>query len=166
MIWFEEPIAKHHDRASFDCGDVDLNRYLQRHARQNHQSGGAKTFIATPDGKQVLGYYCLSPASIAYERSPELIRRSLARYEIPAFRLGPLAVDRSVQGQGLGGQLLLSAGRRCIRAAVEVGGVALLIDAKNEAVAGWYERFGALRLIDAPLTLLLSLTAIADALNK
>jgi GNAT superfamily N-acetyltransferase len=164
--WFEEPIAKHHDCASFDCGKADLNLYLQRHARQNHQNGGAKTFMATPDSKQVLGYYCLSSASVSYERAPDLIRRGLARYEIPAFRLGRLAVDRSVQGQGLGGELLLSAGRRCLKAAAEVGGVALLIDAKNEPVAGWYERFGALRLVDAPLTLLLSLATIANALNE
>lgn len=166
MNWREEPIAKHHDRASFDCGDVDLNRYLQHHARQNHESGGSKTFVATPDGKQVLGFYSLSPASIAYERTPELVRRGLARYDVPAFRLARLAVDSSMQGQGMGGQLLLSAGRRCIRAAAEVGGVALVIDAKNEPVARWYGRFGALPLLDAPLTLVLSLSVIAEALAE
>jgi hypothetical protein len=32
---------------------------------------------------------------------------------------------------------LLAAGRRCLLVSVEVGGVALLIDAKNEKVAGW-----------------------------
>jgi len=48
MIWAEAPLAKHHDRAAFDCGDADLNIYLQRFARQNHESGGAKCFVATP----------------------------------------------------------------------------------------------------------------------
>jgi ribosomal protein S18 acetylase RimI-like enzyme len=65
------------------------------------------------------------------------------------FRLECLAVDRTVQGQGLGGQLLSAAGRRCLLAAAEVGGVALLIDAKNERVAGWYEAYRALPLLDA-----------------
>lgn len=69
-----------------------------------------------------------------------------------------------MQSQGLGGQLLPAAGRRCLRAAQEVGGVALLIDAKNESVATWYAGFGALRLRDAPLTLLLPLTTVQAAL--
>jgi hypothetical protein len=42
------PLAKHHDRAAFDCGDADLNIYLQCYARQNHESGGAKCFVAVP----------------------------------------------------------------------------------------------------------------------
>jgi hypothetical protein len=48
--------------------------------------------------------------------------------------------------------------------AVEVGGVALAIDAKDERAAAWYERFGALRLLDDPLKLALPLKTIADAL--
>ena len=41
--WREEALTRHHDRASFDCGAPSLNEYLQRYARQNHESGGAKT---------------------------------------------------------------------------------------------------------------------------
>jgi len=32
--------------------------------------------------------------------------------DVPGFRLGRLAVDQKLQGYGLGGQLLLSAGKR------------------------------------------------------
>ena len=46
--WQEAPIGKGHDRKAFDCGEPELNIYLQRFARQNHESGGAKTFVATP----------------------------------------------------------------------------------------------------------------------
>ena len=70
-----------------------------------------------------------------------------------------------MQRKGLGGQLLLAAGRRCLRASQEVGGVALLIDAKNEVVASWYASYGALRLLDTPLTLLLPLATIKTALE-
>jgi len=85
---------------------------------------------------------------------------------VPVFRLARLAVDRKVQGQGLGGQLLLAAGRRCLLAAAEVSGVALLIDAKNEKVAGWYAGYGAVPLADARLSLLLSLATIQAALKS
>lgn len=166
--WHEEPISKKHDRGAFDCGEPALNEFLQRHARRNHDLGGAKTFlaIADVDNSTILGFYSLSPASIEYARTPEVVRRGLGRYDVPAFRLARLAVDRSVQGRGLGGQLLLAAGRRCLLAALEVGGVALLIDAKNEEVASWYGSYGAIPLADAPLTLLLPLATIQAALKS
>jgi len=73
-------------------------------------------------------------------------------------------VARSLQGQGLGGQLLLAAGRRCLLASAEVGGVVLVIDAKSDRVAGWYASFGAVPLLDAPLSLLLPLATIEAAI--
>jgi GNAT superfamily N-acetyltransferase len=165
--WHEESISRAHNRQAFDCGEPALNEFLQLHARKSHELGGAKTFLAIDDGdgKTVLGFYSLSPASVAYARTPKIVHRGLARHDVPCFRLARLAVDRSVQKQGLGGQLLLAAGRRCLLASAEVGGVALLIDAKNPSVAKWYESYGAVPLADAPLTLLLPLQAIAAALK-
>ena len=93
------------------------------------------------------------------------VRRGLARYDVPAFRLARLAVHLKVQGQGLGGQLLLAAGKRCLLASAEVGGVAMLIDAKNARVAAWYASYGALPLLDAPLSLLLPLATVEAALK-
>lgn len=168
IAWHEEPIGKKHDREAFDCGDDALNEFLRRYARQSHERGGAKTFLAIPDfdDKTILGFYSLSPASVDYARTPEIIRRGLARYDVPGFRLARLAVDRRQQGAGLGGELLLAAGRRCLLAAAEVGGVVLVIDAKNERVARWYSSCGAIALLDSPLTLLLPLATIEAALRK
>jgi GNAT superfamily N-acetyltransferase len=164
--WHEVPISKQYDREAFDCGVTALNEFLRRYARKSHELGGAKTFlaIADSDNKTMLGFYSLSPASVEYARTPEIVRRGLARYDVPTFRLARLAVDHTVQGQGLGGQLLLAAGRRCLSASAEVGGVALLIDAKNEKVAAWYASYGALPMLDTPLSLLLPLKTIEAAL--
>jgi GNAT superfamily N-acetyltransferase len=115
---------------------------------------------------RILGFYTLSPASLEYARTPALAKRGLGRYDEPVFRIGRLAVDQSVQGQGLGGSLLLRAAERCIRVAQEVGGVALLIDAKNDRAAKWYESYGAMRLTDAPLSLVLLLATAAAALKR
>ena len=165
--WHEEPIAKRHHREAFDCGEETLNEFLRRHARRSHDLGGAKTFLAVDnsDGETILGFYSLSPACVAYAAAPETVRRGLARHDVPAFRLARLAVDRKVQGQGIGGQLLLAAGRRCLLASAEVGGVALLIDAKSPKAAAWYASYGAVPMLDMPLTLLLPLTTIAAALK-
>jgi GNAT superfamily N-acetyltransferase len=165
--WCEEPIAKKHDRASFDCGEPVLNEFLRRYARKSHDKGAAKTFLAISksDGKTILGYYSLCPASLEYARAPEIVRKGLARHDLPVFRLARLAVSRPVQGQGLGGQLILVAGRRCLLAATQVGGLALLIDAKNERAAKWYASYGAVPLADAPFSLILPLATVQAALE-
>ena len=116
--------------------------------------------------ERILGFYTLSPASLEYARTRALARKGLGRYDVPMFRLGRLAVDGNMQGRGLGGSLLLRAADRCLRAARDVGGVALLIDAKHDRAARWYEGYGALRLEDAPLSLVLPLATAADALRR
>ena len=166
--WHEEPIAKTHDRKTFDCGDADLNDFLRRYARQSHDSGSAKTFLAINDANptKILGFYSIAPAALEYDRLPEALRRGLARHDVPGFRLARIATDKSVQGQGLGGQLLGAAARRCIRAAEQVGGLILIIDAKNARAADWYAGYGGVKLDDAPRTLVMSLATFADIKAK
>lgn len=69
---------------------------------------------------------------------------------MPGFLLARIATDRSVAGQGLGGQLLAAAARRCLRLVTEGGGILLIIDAKTERVTDWYSSFGAERLEGQP----------------
>jgi GNAT superfamily N-acetyltransferase len=167
LEWREFPIARHHDRKGFDCGTQELNEYLDRYARQNHEAGGAKTFVATLQDEpvRVLGYYSISPGAIEYSRTPASVTRKLGRYEVPVFRLGRLAVSLAFQKKGVGGELLLAAGECAISVASMVGGVALAIDAKDQSAATWYRRFGALPLLDDPLKLILPLATIAAAIE-
>jgi GNAT superfamily N-acetyltransferase len=161
--WHEEAITKAHDRKTFDCGDAEMNDFIRRYARQSHELGGAKTFLAVEDTNttRILGFYSLSPAALAHERTPAALRRGLARHDVPGFRLARLATHVSLQGQGLGGQLLAAAARRCIRAAAEVGGVILIIDAKSDQAAKWYAGYGAVALQDSPKTLVMALSTFA-----
>ena len=78
--WHEEPIGRQHDRDAFDCGEEALNEFLRRYARKSHELGGAKTFLAIDDTgcNTVLGFYSLSPASLAYARTREIVKRGLA----------------------------------------------------------------------------------------
>ena len=84
---------------------------------------------------------------------------------MPVFRLGRLAVSLAMHGQGLGGDLLLASVVRALAVAAQIGGVALAIDANDSKAAGWYERFGAIRLLDDPLKLILPLGTIAAAVS-
>jgi len=66
-----------------------LNEFLRRYARKSHELGGSKTFLAIDhrDKTNILGFYSLSPASVEYARTPEIVRRGLARHDVPGFRL-------------------------------------------------------------------------------
>jgi predicted GNAT family N-acyltransferase len=163
--WHEEPIDKKHDRKGFDCGQNELNIFLQQYARQSHENGASKTYLAIDDsdGKTIYGFYTLSPAQVDFYRVPEIARHNLGRHDVGGFRLGRLAVTKNLHGQGLGGQLLVLAAKRCIRASEEMGGTAMMIDAKDEKVASWYKLFGAVTLCDMPLSLLLPYSLLKKA---
>jgi GNAT superfamily N-acetyltransferase len=165
--WHEEPIAKSHHRQAFDCGDAQMNEFLHRYARQCHEQNASKTFCAidsTAPGR-ILGFYTITPSAVAHEDAPETITRGLARHEIAGFKLARIATDLSVAGQGLGGQLLAAAALRCLRVAGEIGGVLLIIDAKNERAANWYASYGAEPLKGKPLTLVMPLSTFAAELK-
>jgi len=165
--WHEEAITRQHDRDAFDCDAPELNIFLRRYARQSHDQGAAKTFLAVGDTtKAILGFYSLAPAALTYELAPEIIRRGLARHEVPGFRLARIAIDGRYQGNGLGGQLLLAAGRRCLMAASVIGGTILLIDVKSDRAAAWYASYGAIPLLDAHRTLVLPLATIEGLLKE
>jgi len=135
--------------------------------RKNHERGASKTFLAVDkENGAILGFYTLSPAEAEFEKVPEKLRKGLGRYAVGGFRLARIAVSRNQQGKGLGGQLFMTAGLRCIRAAAEVGGTLMFIDAKNERVAKWYRSYGALSLDDRPLSLFLPLASFEAALRR
>lgn len=142
--------------------------FLQRHARQSHDLGAAKTFLAIDDadGRTIRGFYSLASSALTYARTPAVLRRGLARHDVPGSRLARLATQTSLQGQDLGGQLLLAAGLRCLRVATEVGGVMLIIDAKSERAATWYAGYGAVRLADTPQTLVMAISTLSSLLQE
>ncbi|PSH64298.1 GNAT family N-acetyltransferase [Phyllobacterium brassicacearum] len=165
--WHEEPIAKLHDRAAFDCGDAQMNEFLQRFARQSHEQNAAKTFCAIDDStpNRILGFYTIAPSAVVHEAVPASMTRGLARHDVSGFKLARLATDQTVAGQGLGGRLLAAAALRCLRLAGEGGGILLIIDAKSERAAEWYASYGAEPLQGKPLTLVMPLATFAADLR-
>ena len=165
--WREEPIARSHDRRSFDCGDAAMNDFLRRFARQSHEQNASKTFCAIDDAVvgRILGFYTITPSAIAYAEAPPSMTTGLAQHEIAGFKLARLATDVSVAGRGLGGQLLAAAALRCLRIATQAGGLLLIIDAKSERAADWYASYGAEPLSGKPLALAMSLSTFAPDLK-
>lgn len=152
-----EAIGARHQVADFDCGTPALNDFLVRHALTNHQSGSAKTFVATTDDHIVVGYYSLAASQVLYADAPLRLQKGVARHPIPVVLLARLAVDRGWQGKGLGPGLLKDAILRVLGAAESVGIRALLVHAKDEEAKAFYQHFNFEPLPGYPLHLVLPL---------
>jgi GNAT superfamily N-acetyltransferase len=68
--------------------------------------------------------------------------RGLPRYPVPVIIIGRLARHVRVRGQGYGERLLLDAHDRALEISGHAGGVAIVVDAKDEAAAAFYAPFG------------------------
>lgn len=152
-----EPIGVHHQVDTFDCGTPALNDYLVRYALTNHQSGSAKTFVATTDSHVVVGYYSLAASQVLYTDAPSRLQKGVARNPIPVVLLARLAVAQSRQGQGLGPSLLKDAILRVLSAAEGIGVRALLVHAKDDKAKGFYLHYDFEPLPGYPLHLVLLL---------
>ncbi|KAB2646459.1 MAG: GNAT family N-acetyltransferase [Verrucomicrobia bacterium] len=152
-----------HDRGGFDCGVEPLNRYLQQIARQHMVKGISKTFVLVDEHaaapKPVLGFFTISLCQVLGQQVPAKWARKLPE-QIPAMRLGRLAVAQTQQGAGYGKTLLVDALHRIARVADLAGGIGLFVDAKDEAAAAFYARFGFEPTPSGPLTLFMSTETI------
>jgi len=146
-----------HDRQGFDCGRQELNDWLRQVARQHQDKGLSKTFVAIREQEpaRILGYYALTLAELENRHLPTAWKKKLPR-RIPGVRLGRLAIDKHVQGKGLGELLLMDALVRAQRIYTDAGGIGLFVDAMDEPTADYYRRFGFIASPDNPLLLFLS----------
>ena len=140
-----ELLGKQHKRENFDCGEESLNQFLKKYARQNHEKGFGRTFVAVlPNQSEVLGYYTISAGSVSFEIVPE----KLPRYPIPTAHLGRLATDVQMRGQGLGELLLIDALERTVLVAEKVGIYAVELFALTEGAKNFYLKYGFISLED------------------
>ena len=71
-----------------------------------------------------------------------------------------LAVDRKMQGKGLGKVLLMHALSRAVRISSEIGIFAVRVDAMDNDAKNFYLKYGFIQLQDAEFSLILPLKTI------
>jgi GNAT superfamily N-acetyltransferase len=142
----EEPLSgpsvltAEHVVNQFDCGVIELNEFLRRHALASVGSGSARTYVASR-GLRVVGYYSLAYGAVTPDEAPERIRKGMPRHPLPVMLLARLAVNRSEQGRGLGKGMLRDALLRTAKAAEIAGLRALLVHAKDDQAKAFYLKF-------------------------
>jgi GNAT superfamily N-acetyltransferase len=159
--WLIQRLDRTCNRTFFDCGVPQLNRWLQQSSSQYDKRDLARTYVALcPEEKSVVGFYSLSNHGLRFEVLTAELAQGLPRVDIPAVLLGQLAVDKSVQGRGLGKIMLIDAFRRVLSIANTVGVRGVVVDAIDENAVKFYKQYGFTALQDQPRRLLLPIQAI------
>lgn len=138
-----ERLTSDHVLSGFECGVSSLNLWLERHARAASGADSARTYIVNDnENDRVVGYHALALGSISHEEATERAKKGMPRHPIPVVLLARLAVDRSVQGRGIGAFLLRDAMARAVAVSEEAAARLLLTHANDDEARSFYERFG------------------------
>ncbi|WP_375540341.1 GNAT family N-acetyltransferase [Moraxella nasovis] len=101
-------LTRNHDKTTFDCGVLPLNRFIKQQASQllkRHET----VIYGAIDNNRLTGFYTLSACHIIQRDDSERLKRQSPHSPILCVLLGRLAVDKACKGQGLGADLLLHA---------------------------------------------------------
>ncbi|MCR2052132.1 GNAT family N-acetyltransferase [Actinomyces bowdenii] len=149
LRWSIRPLQRSDDATAFSSGQDSLDLWIAQHAWACQQRRTAATQVLVsaqptserPEAGRVLGYYSLASTSIHTEGLPRRLSRGQPAL-LPAFLLARLALDRSLQGQGLGSVLLSHAVRAADHASRIVAARLLVVDAIDEHAASFYRHYG------------------------
>lgn len=160
-----EKLRREHVLDAFDCGQLDLNAWLIRHALQNQGASAAQTYVGLVNDALV-GYYSLAAGQVEYADAPERLCKGLARNPVPIMLLARLAVHKDWQGKGIGRALLRDAVLRTIQAADIAGIRALAVHAKDDKARQYYEQFDFIPSPTDPLHLFVLLKDLSKIVGR
>ena len=159
-----EKLSPVHDLSQFQSGEPSLDDWLKKRALQNEASGASRTYVVCIENR-VVGYYALAAGAVAHSDAPGRIRRNMPD-PVPVMVLGRLAIDQSVQGQGLGPALLRDAILRILQAGEIAGIRAILAHAISERAKRLYEKWGFITSPLDPMTLMITVAEARKALQR
>ncbi len=151
MSWSKEFIELDkaiHDRASFDCGEVELNEFLRTKAAKHMTAGISRTMVLPasvplPDGRfPICTFYTITPSSISRETLTKKLMKKLPRYPVPVFLLAQLAVHSEYHNQGLGKISLIKALEYLWEINSHMRAYAIIVDCLNETAENFYSKYG------------------------
>ncbi len=150
MIWASEFVKLDksvHDRASFNCGEVELDEFIQKRAAKHMDAGISTTMLlpaseVLPNGKYpICAFYTIAPSSITRETLPASLKRKLPHYPIPVFLIAQMAVHSSCKKQGLGKITLIKALKNLWDINNHIRAYAVIVDCLNTKIEGFYSQY-------------------------
>jgi GNAT superfamily N-acetyltransferase len=159
--WLIERLNKSHERSEFCCGQAPLDDFLRHLVNQYEKRKLGRTYVAVRgEEKRVVGYYTLAASSISFEHLPEPLSKKLPKHPVPVILLARLAVDQTVQKQGLGKLLLGDALTRCLNLSTHLGTYAIEVEAIDALARDFYLKYSFIALEDSPMHLFLPIATI------
>ncbi|HHH10484.1 MAG TPA: GNAT family N-acetyltransferase [Sorangium sp.] len=123
----------------------------------------ARTFVWHRNDPCVVAYFSLAAHLVVRADLPKRLGRG-APNAIPAVLLARLALDQSLHGRGLGGELLWDALSRACAAADIAAARVVVVDAIDAAAAAFYRHHGFTAVDDVPYRMFQKVGDIAAAL--
>ncbi|MDR1948426.1 MAG: GNAT family N-acetyltransferase [Spirochaetaceae bacterium] len=149
-----------YQKSSFSCGVAVLDSYLKERARLDVKRGLCAVHILA-EGTTIIGFYTLSAFTLQLQSLPPAIAKKYpANMLLPCWLIGRLAVDIKFQKQKFGQILLADALHNVVLLAEKAGGYCVVVDAKNERVKPFYEKYGFKPVIHDELRLYLPVSSI------
>lgn len=162
--WKTRPLEDHHDLSAFSCGVESLDGWLRTQAVRATRADTARTYVWTRPGSQtVVAYYAVAPTQIRREALSRSMTGGVS--VVPSYLLARLALDRSLHGRGLGGQLLRDALEVIVAAASQAAGRLIVVDAVDDAAAAFYRHYDFRPVTGNPRRLVMKITTARQALS-
>lgn len=157
-----------HDRDGFSCGVAQVDNFLRRTANKLAAADNLRVFVMTDGTARIAGFYALNAHAVDYSDLPPRFARTRPGHgSIPAAYISMIGVDLQYAGQGLGGDLLVDALTRILRAADSIGIAVVMLDVLDDGDAALiqrrtrlYESYGFTALASNPLRLFLPVATI------
>jgi GNAT superfamily N-acetyltransferase len=148
----------------FDCNNDMINTFVHKSLKKRVKKHLSQAYVLLRDDT-FSGFYTLDTFSIAKDMFETELKPSALPPVVPVVKLGMLAVDKNLQGQGLGKRLLRDAMLKVAKISELSGCAGIYLLAEEDAVA-FYESLGFIKIKeDTPSPMFLSIEQVLNAVE-
>lgn len=164
MRYQSELLAERHRLDEFSSGSTELDDWLVQYASHASAMNTGRTFVWHRGDDRAVAYFTLAAHRVRRAHVAKRVGRG-SPGEIPAVLLARLALDQSLRGQGLGGEVLWDALSRAVAASTIAAARLVVVHAIDDNAAEFYQHHGFLPSPDDAHHLVQKISDIATSLG-